>query len=270
MSAVTKIIILFLLLLRFASASELESAFARAADDPHALAPLIIAISQELPRLPADEALALADRAAPWCRLLFSATPYPQREQFGFIQHTVSAKETPASIARKYQMTVDLLAHLNPDYSPRNLQTGQTLTVFDAASQPLHYIVSRSTFRLLIWRGAHLIGVLRCGLGRDSSPTPLGNTTITLCVKNPEWRNPDTGKIIPPNDPANILGGFWIGFDPTPQNTFKGIGIHGFTGASPDMWLEKNGSHGCVRLIQDDIAWIFMLTRPGQKVSVRE
>jgi lipoprotein-anchoring transpeptidase ErfK/SrfK len=91
-----------------------------------------------------------------------------------------------------------------------------------------------------------------------------------MCVRNPEWRDPDSGKIFKPNDPGNILGGYWIGFEHGPTAHFKGIGVHGFTAESSDMWLEKNGSHGCIRLIQDDIAWAFTLIRPGMRVTIRE
>ena len=116
----------------------------------------------------------------------------------------------------------------------------------------------------------HRGAVERCGLGRDSSPTPLGATTVRQCARNPEWRNPDTGKILKPDDPENILGGYWIGFEPRADKQFKGIGIHGFTGADPEQWLEKNGSHGCVRLVQEDIALVFALVRPGITVTIRE
>jgi hypothetical protein len=261
---------LFVGLLLLASAplcgSDLEQRFA-AASAPAGVVPLIEAVSATLPTLPPTDAIALADRVAPFC-LRALGDPLPQRERLGLISHIIAAGETPSVLARRYRTSVELIQRLNPGLDPRALTIGQEVMVLDLASSPLEIVVSRSAFRLLAWRGTTLIGVFRCGLGRDSSPTPLGATTVRQCVRNPEWRNPDTGKVLKPGDPENILGGYWIGFEPRADAHFKGIGIHGFTGAEPAEWLEKNGSHGCVRLVQQDIALV--LVRPGIAVTIRE
>lgn len=250
-------------------AADLDQHFANAANDPSAVVPLIEVVSSTLPTLPANEALALGDRIAPFCRRLVSEV-LPGRARCGVLTHVIAAGETPSILARRYRTSAELIQRLNPGLDPRALSIDQEIAVLDLASSPLELVVSRSAYRLMAWRGTTLIGVFRCGLGRDSSPTPLGATTVRQCVRNPEWRNPDTGKILKPNDPENILGGYWIGFEPRADQHFKGIGIHGFTGAEPAEWLEKNGSHGCVRLVQDDIALMFALVRPGITVTVRE
>lgn len=250
-------------------AADLDQRFARAAEDPAQVVPLIEAVSATLPTLSAAEALVLADRVAPYCRQLFSE-PLPSRDRCGVLTHVIAAGETPSVLAKRYRTSTELILRLNPGLDPKGLMIGQEIAVLDLASTPLELIVARSAFRLMAWRGPTLVGVFRCGLGRDISPTPLGVTTVRQCARNPEWRNPDTGKILKPDDPENILGGYWIGFEPRADNHFKGIGIHGFTGAEPAEWLEKNGSHGCVRLVQDDIALVFALVRPGITVTVRE
>ena len=242
-----------------------------AAENADELVPLIESVSALLPTLPADQALILTDRVAPYClRLFWSPSSAAGRERCGLINHIVAAGETPMVIAKKYHTNVNLIARLNENFSPTRLSIGQSLAVLDLVSQPLELVVSRSSFRLMVWRGPLLIGAFPCGLGREQSPTPLGSSSITQCVRNPEWRDPDSGKIFKPNDPGNVLGGYWIGFDHGPDLHFKGIGIHGFTAQSPDEWLGKNGSHGCVRLVQEDIAMIFALVRPGNKVTVQE
>lgn len=260
---------LLILLSSVLVAADLDQSFADAAADPAAVVPLVELVSTTLPTLPVDEAITLGDRVAPFCRRLFSEA-LPGRERCGLITHTIAAGDTPSALARRYRTSTELIQRLNPKIDPKALSIDQQLTVMDLAKVPLELVVSRSAFRLMVWRGPLLVGALRCGLGRDSSPTPLGSTTIRQCVRNPEWRNPDTGKILKPDDPENILGGYWIGFEPRPDNHFKGIGIHGFTGADPAEWLEKNGSHGCVRLVQDDIALVFALVRPGITVTIRE
>lgn len=251
------------------TAADLDQRFARAAEDPAEVVPLIEAVSATLPTLPPADALVLADRIAPFCRRLFDDR-LPSRDRLGVRTHIIAAGETPSLLAKRYRTSVELIGRLNPGLDPRALSIGQEVAVFDLAATPLELVVARSAFRLMAWRGTTLVGSYRCGLGRDISPTPLGATTVRQCARNPEWRNPDTGKILKPDDPENILGGYWIGFEPRTDNHFKGIGIHGFTGAEPAEWLEKNGSHGCVRLVQDDIALVFALVRPGISVTVRE
>lgn len=249
--------------------SDLEQRFTAATSAPAEVVPLIEAVSATLPTLPPADAIALADRVAPFCLRVLGG-PLPRRERLGVLSHTIAAGETPSILARRYRTSIELIQRLNPGLDPRGLAIDQEVAVLDLASSPLEIVVSRSAFRLLAWRGPTLIAVFRCGLGRDSSPTPLGATTVRQCVRNPEWRNPDTGKILKPGDPENILGGYWIGFEPRADGHFKGIGIHGFTGAEPAEWLEKNGSHGCVRLVQEDIALVFALVRPGIAVTIRE
>lgn len=262
--------ILSLLALLPLSAASLDDAFGAADADSQQLIPLLETVSATLPTLPYEDALALADRVAPYCRQLFKTNSVSRRERFGLVTHVVAAGENPSVIARRYKCSPSLLAQLNTGYDPRSLAVGQELTVLDLATVPIEIIVSRAAYRMMIWRGQHLLAVFRCGLGRDSSPTPIGSTTIKMCVRNPEWRDPDTGKIYKPSDPGNVLGGYWIGFEPGANDHFKGIGIHGFTAESPEMWLEKNGSHGCVRLTQTDISWAFTLIRPGIRVTIRE
>jgi lipoprotein-anchoring transpeptidase ErfK/SrfK len=251
------------------SAADLDQSFARAQQDPEAVVTLIDAVSSTLPTLDPSAAIALADRSAPFCRRLFDEA-LPGRERLGLRTHVIAAGESPSVLARRYRTSVELIQRLNPGLDPRALAIGQQVTVLDLATTPLELVVSRSAFRLLAWRGGTLMGVFRCGLGHAQSPTPLGATTVRQCVRNPEWRDPDSGRIFKPGDPQNILGGYWIGFEPRADGHFKGIGIHGFTGADPAEWLEQNGSHGCIRLVQDDIALVFALVRPGITVTIRE
>jgi lipoprotein-anchoring transpeptidase ErfK/SrfK len=269
MRLLSSLLTLFLLCC-IVSSEDLDARF-DAAENANDLVPLIESVSALLPTLPADQARILTDRVAPYCqRLFWSPSTAMGRERCGLISHIVAAGDTPIAIAKKYHTTVEMIARLNEKFAPTRLSIGQTLTVLDLASQPLELAVSRSSFRLMAWRGPLLVGSFHCGLGRVQSPTPLGTSSITQCVRNPEWRDPDSGKIFKPNDPGNVLGGYWIGFDHGADLRFKGIGIHGFTAQSPDEWLGKNGSHGCVRLVQEDIAMIFALVRPGNKVTVRE
>lgn len=262
--------LLMLLLALAAGAEDFDDLFAAAAHDA-GLVPLIERVSAAVPHLPSGDALALADRAQPFCRRLFFApTDAEGGERVGLIRHVIARGEHTTGIARRYNTTIDLLTRLNRGLKPSRIEVADELTVLDLAAVPLELVVMRSSFRLLLWRGPVLIGCFTVGLGAESTPTPLGVSAIWQCVRNPEWRDPDTKKVFKPTEPGNVLGGYWIAIKPGGDGHFKGIGLHGYTAEKPERWLGRPGSHGCVRLVQDDIAALFALVRPGMKVTVRE
>ena len=263
-------LIILLLLAAVAHAEDFDELFAAAARDD-GLVPLIERVSAAVPHLPPGDAVALADRAQPFCRrLFFAANKAEGTQRVGLVRHVIARGEHTTGIARRYNTTIDLLVRLNRGLKPSRIEVDDELTVLDLATTPVELVVMRSSFRLLLWRGPVLIGCFTVGLGAERSPTPLGVSEIWQCVRNPEWRDPDTKKIFKPTEPGNVLGGYWIAFKPGDDHRFKGIGMHGYTAEKPERWLGHPGSHGCVRLVQDDIAALFALVRPGMKVTVRE
>jgi lipoprotein-anchoring transpeptidase ErfK/SrfK len=68
---------------------------------------------------------------------------------------------------------------------------------------------------------------------------------------HPEWTHPVTKKVYPDGDPGNVLGGYWIALDEAGLGR-GGIGLHGYTGAPSDHWIEQPASNGCVRMLQGD------------------
>jgi lipoprotein-anchoring transpeptidase ErfK/SrfK len=250
--------------------ADLETMIARAGDDPDAVVPLLEAASERLITLPPARAAALSVRLEPFCRRAFlSSERLDDMADIGLVMHRVAPGETAAGIARRYHVTIDLLARLNQGFSAKNLQSGTRLKVLDLEDEPLELVVGCAEFRLLAWRDGVLVMSFPVGLGAAAHPTPQGATAVASCVRNPEWRDPDSGKVYQPGAAGNVLGGYWIGFAPGPEGAFRGIGIHGFTAEAPEGWLGRNGSHGCVRLRQGDIAALFSLVSPGTAVAIR-
>jgi lipoprotein-anchoring transpeptidase ErfK/SrfK len=251
-------------------AESLETLFSRAADDTDAVVPLLEAASKRLIDLPAERAAALAVRLEPFSRRAFLGHErLDDMADIGLVLHRVAPGESASGIARRYHITVDLIALLNKGFAPSSLQAGSLLKVLDLRDESLELVVGCSSFRMLVWRDGILVMTFPVGLGAAAHPTPLGTTSVVACVRNPEWRDPDTGKVYRPDAPGNVLGGYWIGFAPGPGDDFHGIGIHGYTAESPDGWLGKQGSHGCVRMQQRDISALFALVRPGTRVAIR-
>jgi lipoprotein-anchoring transpeptidase ErfK/SrfK len=146
--------------------------------------------------------------------------------------------------------------------------------VLDLSRETLAITVARSQFRLTAWRslpgGGHaLVKFCTVGVGAPESPTPLGKTTITKRVLKPTWTEPGTNITYAPEDPKNVLGGYWIALDAAGIGR-SGIGFHGYTGAPAEDWISKSASHGCVRMLQRDVDRIFHVAVEGTSVTLAE
>lgn len=183
------------------------------------------------------------------------------------VRHRVRRGETWVGLGRRYRVAPELLRALNPD--DRVLRAGATVRVLDLATVPLRLEIRRGSFRLLVWRGETLLGVLPVGIGTADHPTPTGSTSVSICVRHPEWRDPVSRRVYRADDRRNVLGGYWMGFT-VGDGRFRGIGIHGYTAEDASRWLGRPGSRGCIRLRQEDIAWLFPLVRPGVRALIRD
>jgi lipoprotein-anchoring transpeptidase ErfK/SrfK len=248
---------------------------ASARTDPAAVVPLIIEGSAQLVSLPASSARAIGDTLEPFCdRAFFSPERLPGMERLGLVIHKVEKGENPTRIAQRYKIAAGMLPYLNANFDERKLRVGQELKVLDLSSGALSITVARSQFRLTAWRelpaGGHvLVKFCTVGVGAPESPTPLGRTTITKRVLKPTWTEPTTNVTYAPDDPANVLGGYWIALDSAGIGR-TGIGFHGYTGAPVEDWISKSASHGCVRMLQRDVDRIFYVALEGTSVTLAE
>lgn len=247
-----------------------DALIAQALPGSAATIPALTALGARVRELPPLAGAALADRIDPLARRLFlEGWRVPGRDQAGLHDLTIRAGDTLDRIARQRHATVDLLIRLNPGVDPRRLRVGDHLSVLDATAIPLRIEVVLSTRRLLVWRGPLLALACPVGIGAGGTPTPFGRTSLAVRARNPEWRDPVTGKVFPPHSPGNLLGGYWLGFAAGSDGRFRSIGCHGWTSSDPGQWLEREGSRGCIRLRQADIADLFALVVPGTAVEVR-
>jgi hypothetical protein len=261
-------ILLLVLCGALAAAADLDALFARAARDPAGVAPLIAAGSAAVIALPTEQALPLAERLTPFCaRVFLSPEPIPGCDALGVGELRIEPKDTWSGIGRRLRVGPELLQRLNPR---SRLVPGRGIKAVDAASAPVSLVVSRSRFRLLAWRGRTLVGCFPIAVGKPGHETPLGETRIVVRQRDPEWTDPDTHHVFAGTDPGNLLGGFWLGFDPLASQAYRGIGIHGYTGDKPEAWLGTASSHGCVRLDQAPMRAVFDLALPGTKVVIRD
>lgn len=253
----------------------LRELFASAAKDPAAVVPLIVEGSAALVKMPPAEARALGDALEPFCdRAYFSPERLPGMEALGLVIHKVEKGENPTKIAQRYNIGSGLLRYENADFDEKKMRVGQELKVLDLSQEKLSITVARGQYRLTAWRstpgGGHvLVQFCTVGTGAAESPTPLGQTTITKRVLNPPWTDPESKVVYAPNDPGNVLGGYWIALDSAGIGR-TGIGFHGYTGAPAADWISKGASHGCVRMLQHDVDRIFHLAVEGTSVVIVE
>lgn len=112
--------------------------------------------------------------------------------------------------------------------------------------------------RTLFWfEGGRLVRSFSVGVGKVSSPTPVGEFRVQSKAVHPWWFPPGGGAAVSPGS-ANPLGTRWIGF-------WGGYGIHGNNNPSSIGHLV---SLGCVRMHQKDVEWLYDRVAVGTPVTV--
>lgn len=246
--------------------------FRAATQDPGQIVPLILEVSEALPKVDGDTGQRLADNLEPFCLQAFFLPPsIPGVERLGVVKHTVASGELPSAIAKRYKIGAGLLKYLNASYDERRIAAGAKLNVLDLSNGSLQLIVDTARYRLAGWHqtpeGKYVLNMyVAVGVGAPESPTPIGTTKIVDRVRNPAWTEPKTKKVFPHGDPGNVLGGYWIKLDAEGLGGVTGIGLHGYTGQVTIDWLNKGSSNGCVRMLQTDIDRVFELALEGTRV----
>jgi L,D-transpeptidase ErfK/SrfK len=189
--------------------------------------------------------------------------------------YTVKNKDSLYAVAGRYGSTWQYLASRNLLNPPYKLTIGQRLVANNRHIIP-H---SRGTDGLLLNIPGHMLYLFEQGtlvkrfpvaLGRADWPTPEGGFTVTGKTKNPTWTVPKsiqeemkqegrvvTEKVLP--GPDNPLGKYWLPL------SIPGYGIHA------TIWPESIGhstSHGCIRMITEDIEDLYVRIRVGEPITI--
>ena len=135
-----------------------------------------------------------------------------------------------------------------------------TAPVSNAASKHM-IIVNTKKNTLNYYVNYTLVKKFRCATGKASTPTPQRKTTIVNKIKNRPYYK--TG--IPGGDPRNPLGKRWMGLniDGTHGSTY---GIHG---NNNEKSIGKNVSHGCIRMHNSEVEWLFDQVPLGTVVLIK-
>jgi lipoprotein-anchoring transpeptidase ErfK/SrfK len=135
---------------------------------------------------------------------------------------------------------------------------------------PSHLVLRLGERRLYLIDGdpGTPVGSFPIAIGREGWETPTGRFQIEEMVENPDFLKVDDTvvplrviKRIPPG-PTNPLGQRWIGFAHGEGWT---IGIHGTP--NPEL-LGRAVSHGCIRMRNADVIWVYDRVHLGTPVIV--
>lgn len=114
--------------------------------------------------------------------------------------------------------------------------------------------VDRGSFTLRLFKNLKLAKSYRIAVGKVGLDTPAGLYNIQNKAVNPAWHVPNSdwagdlaGKVIPGGTSQNPLKARWLGI-------YNGVGIHG---TSERGSIGSNASHGCIRMLVEDVTELY-------------
>jgi lipoprotein-anchoring transpeptidase ErfK/SrfK len=142
-------------------------------------------------------------------------------------------------------------------------QQEQQATSATAKTLVSHLVIKLSERRVYVYQDDKVLTSYPIAVGKKGWETPLGNFKIITKLVNPSWQSPWNGKIIPPG-PKNPLGDRWIGFWSDGKNTI------GFHGTPAENTVGSAASHGCIRMLNNDVRALFEMVELNTPVIVQK
>lgn len=114
-----------------------------------------------------------------------------------------------------------------------------------------------------VYRQGEIIKQYLVAVGQTEWETPEGSFEIHQKNEYPAWQHPITGEVIPAANRNNPLGSRWIGFLSSQD------GEIGFHGTNEESLIGEAISHGCIRMLNEDIEDLYTYVELGTKVIVQ-
>ncbi len=178
----------------------------------------------------------------------------PATARIKTLSYKVQPRDSLWKIAKRYAVTIGAIKKTN-NLTRDMIRVDKVLKV---PKGPFDVRVTKSNHTLQLLQNGKPVKTYLVGLGADNS-TPDGTFTVTSKLVDPVWYS-DQGRLLP-DDPRNILGSRWIGFNGR-------IGIHG-TRESDEHTIGKDASKGCIRMRDGDVKELYDFLVQGQsKVTI--
>jgi LysM repeat protein len=176
--------------------------------------------------------------------------------------YTVQPGDVLLNISKNYDVPYEILMTINGIPDPTKIRQDQKLKVLRG---PFHARIYKSKFRMDVYLQDLFVRSFRVGLGTENG-TPEGVWKVKNRLENPTYYPPASAtdkRIIPPDDPNNPLGKRWIGLDGIEGQALghEGYGIHG---TIEPATIGQAVSLGCIRMHNEDVAFLYMLVMPGR------
>ncbi len=176
-------------------------------------------------------------------------------------RYTVESGDVLINIGKKFRVPDEVIQSINNISNPRAIRAGQRLKV---PRGPFHAKIDKSAFRLDVYLGDTYLRSYRVALGTENG-TPEGVWKVKNRLENPTYYPPASApdkRIIPGNDPENPLGERWIGLEGI-KGDAVGRGGYGIHGTIEPETIGQAVSMGCVRMHNDEVAFLYRLLMPG-------
>jgi len=177
-------------------------------------------------------------------------------------RYTIQSGERLINIGKQHAVPYDILKTINGIRDETKIRANQRIKVLRG---PFHVKIYKSKFRMDVYLGEQYVRSYRVGLGTDNG-TPGGVWRVKNRLKDPTYYPPASAvnkRIIAPGDPTNPLGRRWIGLEGVEGAAVghEGYGIHGTI--EPES-IGKDVSLGCIRMHNEDVAFVYQLLMPGR------
>jgi L,D-transpeptidase ErfK/SrfK len=195
--------------------------------------------------------------------------------QGGELSYRTRSRDSLYAIAGRLGQRWEYLARTNELQPPFALTVGKTLVVnnrhiFPQSSINEGLLLNLPGHMIYLFADGNVVKRFPVAIGRPDWPTPEGYFAIMGKYKNPTWTVPQSiqeemqkeGRLVVekvPPGPDNPLGKYWLPL------SAAGYGIHS------TIWPESIGhstSHGCIRMLPEDIGELFSYVKPGTSVSI--
>jgi lipoprotein-anchoring transpeptidase ErfK/SrfK len=199
-----------------------------------------------------DSALSETDQAGLSSLLnQLAGTVIYSRENWLAEPYEVQPGDTLDRIAARYKVPPQLMAKINGVADPANIPPGTKLKVVPG---PFDAVVDMKNRFLILKLQGRFAGRFPIGVGAEHAATE-GEYAVKAKTPNPHYYGE---RVIPPEDPANPLGKYWIDLG-------NKIAIHGTN--DPDS-LNRNDPRGCVRMHPRDIEDVYDMVTTESRVMI--
>lgn len=134
-----------------------------------------------------------------------------------------------------------------------------------AKKYPVVLTVDRSNFHISLYKRLKKVVTYPIAVGQSGLETPAGRYTIRNKAVNPAWHVPNSawagslaGSVIPGGIASNPLKARWLG-------VADGVGVHG---TSDRGSIGSNASHGCIRMLVEDVIKLYDQVPVGTPIFI--